>query len=107
MDKTNITKLMLTEFYDLTKSDIEIQINKNFDALRDMNNQSLISEKTQKDNEIESMIQKFYLSLSNYFSKNTGSDYTYDNNNYTSFISFKKNYLRFLKYNEQPSKVTT
>ncbi len=99
-DKKNIATLMLTEFYELSKSDIEIQISKNYDLLRDMSKPSN-NEGDIKDSEIENMIQKFYLSLSNYFSKNTGSDFTYDNSNYSSFNSFKKNYLKFLMVNEK------
>jgi len=95
-NKTNIDKLMLFEFCQLSRSDIEIQISKNFDALRDINNKTE-TEKTVKGEEIDNMIQKFYLSLSNYFSKNTGSDCTYDNSNYTTVKSFKKNYMKFLK----------
>lgn len=107
MNKLNITKLMLTEFYNLSKSDIEIQINKNYDLLNEVKS---VSEKvTDKEaNEIENLIQKFYVSLSNYFSKNTGSDYTYDNANYSNYHSFKKNYMKFLKLNEQSvNKATT
>jgi hypothetical protein len=107
MNKDNITKLMLTEFYNLSKSDIEIQINKNYDILKEMEISSNAGQIPER-NDIENMIQKFYVSLSNYFSKNTGSDYTYDNSNYSSFNSFKKNYLKFLKYNDQPvNKATT
>lgn len=105
MNKDNITKLMLTEFYNLSKSDIEIQIYKNYDILREMNASS-VEKRESNGNDIENMIQKFYVSLSDYFSKNTGSDYTYDNSNYSSFNSFKKNYLKFLNYNEQ-NNVTT
>lgn len=107
VNKTNITKLMLIEFYSLSKSDIEIQIHKNYDSLREMN-QHPIAENDSKGNEIENMIQKFYLSLSNYFSKNTGSDFTYDNSKYASYNSFKKNYMKFLKYDEETlNKITT
>lgn len=107
MDKTNITKLMLTEFYSLSKSDIERQITKNYDSLRDMNQQQVVDNNS-KDNEVEKMIQKFYLSLSNYFSKNTGSDFVYDNSKYASYNSFKKNYMKFLKFNEDSmNKVST
>jgi hypothetical protein len=107
VNKTNITKLLLTEFYTLSKSDIEIQINKNYDSLREMNQPKVI-ENHSKDNEIENMIQKFYLSLSNYFSKNTGSDFVYDNSKYASYNSFKKNYMKFLKFNEESlNKIST
>ena len=103
----NITKLMLTEFYNLSKSDIEIQINKNLDLLKEMNSAEI--EANEKSvNEIETLIHKFYVSLSNYFSKNTGSDYTYDNSNYSNYSSFKENYLKFIRMNEQTvNKATT
>lgn len=105
VNKTNITKLMLNEFYDLSKSDIEIQIERNNGSLKDVNTEPEIA---LNDNDIENLIQKFYASLSNYFSRNTGSDYTYDNVNYSSFNSFKKNYVKFLQYSEQTrSKVTS
>jgi len=97
----NITKLMLTEFFELTKSDIEIQINKNYDALRNLDNANT-DKVSENINEVEGMIKKFYSSLSNYFSKNTGSDFA--NDNYASVNSFKKNYMKFLKYNEQTVK---
>jgi hypothetical protein len=106
-NKTNITKLMLKEFYHLSNSDLEIQINKNFDSLKNLENNTLVVN-TEKELEIGNMMDKFYMSLSNYFSKNTGSDFTNYNMNYSSFNSFKKNYLKFLKYKVQPAvKVNT
>ncbi|MCX6158181.1 MAG: hypothetical protein WCK13_03045 [Ignavibacteriota bacterium] len=107
MNKANLTKLMLTEFYNLSQSDIDIQINRNYDTLKEM---GIIpeAESFSKGNDLEEMIQRFYVSLSDYLSRNTGSDYTCNNSNYSSFNSFKRNYLKFLKYNEQPmNKVTT
>jgi hypothetical protein len=100
-NKTNITKLMLKEFYHLSNSDLEIQINKNYNSLKNFENASQIAN-PEKDVEIGNMMDKFYLSLSNYFSKNTGSDFTNYNINYSSFNSFKQNYLKFLKYKVQP-----
>jgi len=100
-NKTNITKLMLKEFYHLSNSDLEIQIHKNNDCLRNYGNLSK-NINPEKEVEIGNMMDKFYLSLSNYFSKNTGSDYTNYDMNYSSFNSFKKNYLKFLKYKVRP-----
>jgi hypothetical protein len=98
VSKTNITQLMLNEFYDLSRTDIEIQIAKNNGSLKDVEIEPKV---ITTDNEIENLIHKFYLSLSNYFSKNTGSDFTYDNANYSNYNSFKKNYLKFLHFSEQ------
>lgn len=100
-NKTNITKLMLKEFYHLSNSDLEIQINKNYTSIKNFENATIVVN-PEKEVEIGNMMDKFYLSLSNYFSKNTGSDFTNYNMNYSSFNSFKKNYLKFLKYKVQP-----
>lgn len=91
---------MLTEFFDLTNADIENQIKKNQNSLRGINFTSKVGNNV-KGIILESKMENFYSSLSKYFSDNTGSDYIYDNTSYSSFISFKNDYLKFLKYNEQ------
>lgn len=93
--KNNISKLLLNEFYNLTKSDIEIQIDKNFERLvrveQKEENQKEKEENKSGEIEIENMMQKFYQSLTNYFSNSKTESFVIKNNFVPGFKTLKNN----------------
>lgn len=90
--KNNISKLLLNEFYNLSKSDIEIQINKNIERLVEVeNNEKEVTDSKSGDKEIENKMQKFYLSLSNYFSNSKTDSFMNKNSFVPNLKTLKSN----------------
>lgn len=100
-NRNSISKLLLNEFYNLSKSDMEIQINKNIERLveveknENQKNEDVISDAETVENrsgeiEIENMMQRFYLSLQNFFS-NSKPDSFINKNSFVPDLKTIKN----------------
>lgn len=104
-NKNNISKVLLNEFYNLSKSDLEIQISKNIERLIEVEQYNVPKDKTTKNvskgNNIDNMMQGFYISLSNYFCDTKADKFTNDQSFATNFKTFKKQYIKFINNNQK------
>jgi len=104
-NKNIISKVLLNEFYNLSKSDIEIQINKNIERLLEVERYNKPIDKVFNNvpnhNSIEDMMHGFYISLSEYFCDTNTVKFTNESSFASNFKSFKRQYIKFINDNQK------
>lgn len=98
MDILNIQKTLFQEFSCLLNYDIENQIRKNNDCLKNINIEELSEVTNEEQVEIDNLLYKFYLSLTKMFSFQNQEN-TLNKNSKINFNEIRTNYSKIINQN--------
>jgi hypothetical protein len=98
MDILNIQKTLFQEFSCLLNYDIENQIRKNNDCLKNINIEQLSEVTNDEHEEIDNLLYKFYLSLTKMFSFQS-EERNLNNNTKINFTDIRSNYSKIINQN--------
>ncbi|MDD5361143.1 MAG: hypothetical protein PHN88_03360 [Ignavibacteria bacterium] len=94
----NIQKTLFQEFSCLLNYDIENQIRKNNDCLKNINIEELSEVTNEEQVEIDNLLYKFYLSLTKMFSFQNQEN-TLNKNSKINFNEIRTNYSKIINQN--------